>query len=140
MLLQPVPDVDNTHYFLMLGANPLASNGSMWTVPDVRRRLKELKTRGGKLLVVDPRRTETAELASEHLFIKPGSDAAFLLAVLHVLFRDDLVAPGALAAFTDGLSEVGEAVAELTPSWAAELTGIAADEIECITHEFSDAP
>jgi len=140
MLLQPVPDVDNTHYFLMLGANPLASNGSMWTVPDVRRRLKELKTRGGKLLVVDPRRTETAELASEHLFIKPGSDSAFLLAVLHVLFRDDLVAPGALAAFTDGLSEVGESVAELTPSWAAKLTGIAADEIERIAHEFSDAP
>ena len=71
MLLQPVPDVDRTQYFLMLGANPLASNGSMWTVPDVRRRLKALTARGGKLVVIDPRRTETAELASEHLFIRP---------------------------------------------------------------------
>ena len=74
MLLHPIPDVDRTHYFLMLGANPLASNGSIWTVPDVRQRLKDLKSRGGKLVVVDPRRTETAELASEHLFIRPGCD------------------------------------------------------------------
>ena len=139
MLLQPVPDVDRTQYFLMLGANPLASNGSMWTVPDVRRRLKALTARGGKLVVIDPRRTETAELASEHLFIRPGSDAAFLLAVLHVLFRDDRVAPGPLSAFTDGLDAVGEAVKQLTPAWAAEKTGISAPDIERIAHEFSRA-
>ncbi|MDG2459966.1 MAG: molybdopterin-dependent oxidoreductase [Luminiphilus sp.] len=139
MLLQPVPDVDNTDYFLMLGANPLASNGSMWTVPDVRRRLKALTSRGGKLLVIDPRRTETAELASEHLFIQPGSDAAFLLAVLHVLFRDDLIKPGPLAAFTDGLSEMGESVTALTPSWASALTGIPSGDIERVAHEFAEA-
>jgi len=139
MLLQPVPDVDRTQYFLMLGANPLASNGSMWTVPDVRRRLKALTARGGKLVVIDPRRTETAELASEHLFIRPGSDAAFLLAVLHVLFRDDRVAPGPLSDFTDGLEAVGEAVKHLTPAWAAEKTGISASDIERIAHEFSRA-
>jgi len=139
MLLQPVPDVDRTQYFLMLGANPLASNGSMWTVPDVRRRLKALTARGGKLVVIDPRRTETAELASEHLFIRPGSDAAFLLAVLHVLFRDDRVAPGPLSDFTDGLEAVGEAVKHLTPAWAAEKTGIGASDIERIAHEFSRA-
>ena len=101
MLLNPIPDVDRTHYFLMLGANPLASNGSIWTVPDVRKRLKDLKARGGKLVVVDPRRTETAELASEHLFIRPGTDAAFLLAIIHVLFRDDRVNPGVLADFVE---------------------------------------
>ena len=139
MLLHPIPDVDRTHYFLMLGANPLASNGSIWTVPDVRQRLKDLKSRGGKLVVVDPRRTETAELASEHLFIRPGSDAAFLLAMIHVLFRDDLVAPGPLAAFTDGLDEVANAVTELTPGWAAPITGIAADDIERIAHELAQA-
>ncbi|MCH1579568.1 MAG: molybdopterin-dependent oxidoreductase [Luminiphilus sp.] len=139
MLLQPVPDVDRTHYFLMLGANPLASNGSMWTVPDVRRRLKALKARGGKLVVIDPRRTETAELASEHFFIRPGSDAAFLLAVIHVLFRDDLISLGLLSGFTDGLDDVAKAVSHLTPLWAAERTGIAASDIERIAHDFSRA-
>ena len=139
MLLHPIPDVDRTHYFLMLGANPLASNGSIWTVPDVRQRLKELKSRGGKLVVVDPRRTETAELASEHLFIRPGSDAAFLLAMIHVLFRDDLVAPGPLGDFTDGLDEVAAAVSELSPDWAAPLTGIEADDIVRIAHELAEA-
>ena len=135
MLLQPVPDVDRTDYFLMLGANLLASNGSMWTVPDVRRRLKALKSRGGKLVVIDPRRTETAELATEHLFIRPGSDAAFLLALIHVLFRDDLIALGNLAAFTDGVDEIGPAVCNLTPEWAAQRTGISAADIERIAHE-----
>ncbi len=139
MLLQPVPDVDRTDYFLMLGANPLASNGSMWTVPDVRRRLKALKSRGGKLVVIDPRRTETAELATEHLFIRPGSDAAFLLALIHVLFRDDLIALGNLAAFTDGVDEIGQAVCNLTPEWAAQRTGISAADIERIAHEFARA-
>ena len=139
MLLQPVPDVDRTDYFLMLGANPLASNGSMWTVPDVRRRLKALKSRGGKLVVIDPRRTETAELATEHLFIRPGSDAAFLLALIHVLFRDDLIALGSLAAFTDGVDEIGQAVSNLTPAWAAERTGISAADIDRIAHEFARA-
>ena len=139
MLLHPIPDVDRTHYFLMLGANPLASNGSIWTVPDVRQRLKDLKSRGGKLVVVDPRRTETAELASEHLFIRPGSDAAFLLAMINVLFRDDLVAPGPLGDFTDGLDEVAAAVSELSPDWAAPLTGIEADDIVRIAHELAEA-
>ena len=139
MLLHPIPDVDRTHYFLMLGANPLASNGSIWTVPDVRQRLKDLKSRGGKLVVVDPRRTETAELASEHLFIRPGSDAAFPLAMIHVLFRDDLVAPGPLGDFTDGLDEVAAAVSELSPDWAAPLTGIEADDIVRIAHELAEA-
>ena len=139
MLLHPIPDVDRTHYFLMLGANPLASNGSIWTVPDVRQRLKDLKSRGGKLVVVDPRRTETAELASEHLFIRPGTDAAFLLAMIHVLFRDDLVAPGPLATFTDGLAEVAGAVSRLSPDWASALTGIAAGDIERIAHELAQA-
>ena len=139
MLLNPIPDVDRTHYFLMLGANPLASNGSIWTVPDVRKRLKDLKARGGKLVVVDPRRTETAELASEHLFIRPGTDAAFLLAIIHVLFRDDRVNPGVLADFTDGLETVEQAVADLTPEWASPLTGIDADDIVRIAHELADA-
>ena len=116
MLLMPIPDIDRTDYFLMLGANPIASNGSIWTVPDVRKRIKDLTGRGGKLVVIDPRRTETAELASEHHFIRPGTDAALLLALLHVIFRDKLTSLGALAEFTDGLEEVQTAVASLTLS------------------------
>ena len=83
--LFPIPDIDRTDYFLMLGANPIASNGSIWTVPDVKKRIKALQARGGKLVVIDPRRTETAELASEHHFISPGTDALFLLAVLNTI-------------------------------------------------------
>jgi len=78
-LLFPIPDIDRSEYFLMLGANPVASNGSIWTVPGVRQRIKALRARGGKLVVIDPRRTETAALADEHHFIRPGSDALFLL-------------------------------------------------------------
>ena len=84
--LFPIPDIDRSDYFLMLGANPIASNGSIWTVPDVKKRIKDFKARGGKLVLLDPRRTETAELASEHHFITPGTDALFLLAILNTIF------------------------------------------------------
>ena len=89
--------------------------------------------------MVDPRRTETAELASEHLFIRPGTDAAFLLAIIHVLFRDDRVNPGVLADFTDGLEEVEKSVADLTPEWASPPTGIDSLDIVRIAHELADA-
>ncbi len=84
-LLVPIPDLDRTGYLLALGANPLASNGSMMTAPDVRARLRAIQQRGGRVVVVDPRRTETARIADEHLFIRPGTDALFLFAVLHEL-------------------------------------------------------
>ena len=72
----PIPDIDRTHYFLVLGANPLVSNGSMMTAPDMPGRLRALKARGGRLVVVDPLRTRTADLADEHLRIRPGTDAS----------------------------------------------------------------
>src|SRR5919205_3454483 len=87
----PVPDVDRTDYLLMLGANPFASNGSLMTAPDIPGRLKALRARGGRLVVVDPRRTKTAEEADEHVFIRPGSDAHFLFGIVHTLFADGLV-------------------------------------------------
>ena len=139
MLLSPIPDIDRTHYFLMLGANPLASNGSIWTVPDVRKRIKDLTARGGKLVVIDPRKTETAELASEHHFIRPGTDAAFLLGLIHVLFRDNLVELGKLAGVVDGIAEVREAVSALDPEWAAAATGIEEHDITRIAHDLSTA-
>ena len=89
----PVPDVDRTDYLLVLGANPLASNGSLMTAPDMRGRLRALRARGGRIVVVDPRRSRTAEEADEHLFIRPGTDALFLFALVHVLEAEGLVTP-----------------------------------------------
>ncbi len=137
--LFPIPDIDRSEYFLMLGANPLASNGSIWTVPDVKKRIKDLKHRGGQLLVVDPRRTETAELANEHLAIVPGSDALFLAALLNTLFTEGLTNPRALASFTQGLEEVAAAVVDFTPEYAEQHTGIAADTIRRIARDFAAA-
>src|SRR3989440_1935067 len=103
----PVPDLDRTEYLLMLGANPLQSNGSLMTSPDVRGRLRKIRARGGKLVVIDPRRTRTAEEADEHHFIRPRTDAHFLFALVHVLFEEGLADPGErLAELCDGLDEL----------------------------------
>ncbi|MDH3994710.1 MAG: molybdopterin-dependent oxidoreductase, partial [Gammaproteobacteria bacterium] len=137
--LFPIPDIDRTDYFLMLGANPLASNGSLWTVPDVKKRIKALTARGGKLVVIDPRHTETAKLASEHHFITPGTDALFLLALLHTLFDEGLANPGHLSQFITGLDEVEQAIADFTADFAAAHTGIAATDIRRIARDLAGA-
>lgn len=137
--LFPIPDIDHTDYFLMLGANPLASNGSLWTVPDVKKRIKALKARGGRLVVIDPRRTETARLASEHHFVTPGTDALFLLGLLHTLFEEKLVDPAHLADFTTGLAEVEQAIAGFTPEFSADHTGIDAADTRRIARELAAA-
>lgn len=137
--LFPIPDIDRSDYFLMLGANPLASNGSIWTVPDVKKRIKDMQARGGKLVVLDPRRTETAALADEHLFVAPGSDALFLAAVLHTLFDEGLAEPGRLQDFVTGLDKVATAVAPFTPEHAAIHTGIDAETTRRIAREFAAA-
>ena len=115
----PIPDVDRTQHLLMLGANPLASNGSLMTAPDMRGRLKALRARGGKLVVVDPRRSRTAEVADEHHPIRPGTDAHLLFALVHVLFAEGLAAPGRLAELTDGIDEVEELAQPFTPEAVA---------------------
>lgn len=137
--LFPIPDIDRTNYFLMLGANPIASNGSIWTVPDVRKRIKALKARGGKLVVIDPRQTETAALADEHHFIKPGTDALFLLAILNTLFEEGLERLDHLGDFTEGLDVVREAVADFTPEHAERHTGIDAGTTRSIARDFAAA-
>ncbi|MGH8528238.1 MAG: molybdopterin oxidoreductase family protein [Nevskiales bacterium] len=137
--LLPIPDIERTQYFLVLGANPMASNGSLMTVPDFRGRLKELQARGGKMVVIDPRRTETAEVADEHLFIRPGSDAALLFALLNTLFDEGLANLRQLADFTDGMEEVRTAVAGFTPERVAGVTGIKAGDIRRIAREFAAA-
>lgn len=139
-LLVPVPDIDRADFILMLGANPLASNGSMWTVPGVGKRLEDLQGRGGRLVVIDPRRTETARSADEHQFIRPGSDAAFLFALLHTIFEEGLAQPGRLAGMADGLEAVREAVRPFTPEAAARATGIEAEAIRRLARAFASAP
>ncbi|MGN9911487.1 molybdopterin-dependent oxidoreductase [Phytohabitans sp. LJ34] len=135
-LLIPIPDIDHTSYFLVFGANPLASNGSLMTVPDVRRRLTDLRARGGKLVVFDPRRTETAAIADEHHFVRPGTDAALLLALLHCVLADGSATP---TPGVDGLDEVRAAVAGFTPERAAAVTGVDAAVIRRVAREFAAA-
>ncbi len=125
----PVPDIERCDFLLMLGANPMASNGSLWTVPDFRGKAKALQARGGKLVVVDPRRTETARLADRHLFIRPGSDVFFLLGMAQVLFEEGLVRLGTLEGHLNGVEEVREAVLPFTPERVAVRCGIEAAAI-----------
>jgi anaerobic selenocysteine-containing dehydrogenase len=135
----PIPDIDHTNYFLILGGNPVASNGSMMTVPDVTKRLTEITKRGGKVVVIDPRRTETAEIASEHHFIKPGTDAALLMAMINTLKTENLFRishPEKL----NGLDLALASIADITPEVAAISTGIDAATIRRIARDFAAAP
>ncbi len=136
-----VPDLDRTDHLLLLGANPLASNGSLMTAPDVRGRLRALRARGGKLVVIDPRRSRTAEEADEHHFIRPGTDAHLLFALVHVLFEEGLADPGErLTDMSDGLDEVRELATPFTPEDVAEVCGIPAADIRRIARELAAAP
>src|SRR6266849_10848 len=138
-LLLPVPDLDRTKFFLILGANPAVSNGSMMTAPGMSRRLQEICQRGGKVILIDPRFTETARLADRHLFIKPGTDVLLLLALLHVIFDEGLSRLGPLAAFTKGVDVIGELVAEFPPDKVAAITGIDSEQIRVLAREFAAA-
>ena len=137
--LIPVPDIDRTEYFLILGANPLASNGSLMTSPDIINRLEAIRKRGGKIVLIDPRRTETTRVADEHFFIKPASDAFLLLAMVNTLFAEGFVKPDRLAEFTEGVETLRSVSAEFTPEMAEGLTGISASEIRRLTREFAAA-
>ncbi|MFF0746276.1 molybdopterin oxidoreductase family protein [Streptomyces sp. NPDC004111] len=136
----PVPDLDRTDHLLLLGANPLDSNGSLCTAPDFPGRLKALRARGGTLTVVDPRRTRTAKLADRHLAIRPGADAALLAALAHVLFAEELVALGELTDRVTGVDEVAAAVAGFTPEAVAGVCDLPADEIRAVARELATAP
>jgi anaerobic selenocysteine-containing dehydrogenase len=136
----PVPDVDRTDYLLLLGANPLASNGSLLTAPDMKGRLRRLRARGGRLVVIDPRRSLTAAEASAHHFIRPGTDAHFLFALVHVLCAEDLVRPGRLAEHLAGLEEVRTLARDFAPEAVAEVCGIPAGTMRAIARELAAAP
>ncbi len=135
-----LPDMSRTDYLLVLGANPLVSNGSMWTVPDFRGKAKALQARGGRMVVIDPRRTETAAVADAHHFIRPNSDVFLLAAMVHTLFADGLVKLGAVADWVNGVTAVQQAVAPFTPEAVAARCGIAAGTIHALTRELAAAP
>jgi anaerobic selenocysteine-containing dehydrogenase len=135
-----VPDVDRTDHLLMLGANPLASNGSLLTAPDMRGRLRAIRARGGKVVVVDPRRTRTAREADEHHFIRPGTDALLLFALVHTLFDERLEDLGTVAPHVAGLDEVRDLATGFAPEEVADACGIAADEIRRMARELAAAP
>ena len=133
-ILMPVPDIDRTDLMIVLGANPLASNGSIMTAPDMRARLKAIRDRGGKVIVLDPRRTETADKADRHLFIRPGTDPVLLLAMANVMFADGLRPTRVPLA---GVDELRAAAAPWTPERAAAITGVAADDIRMLARSLA---
>ncbi|HEU0183994.1 MAG TPA: molybdopterin-dependent oxidoreductase [Blastocatellia bacterium] len=125
----PTPDIERTDFLLILGANPVVSNGSLWTVPNFRGKAKAMQARGGRIVVVDPRRSETAEIADQHLFVRPGGDVFFLLGMAHTLFDEKLVRLGRLAEYVAGVEAVESAVANFPAEKVAARCGIAAGRI-----------
>ncbi len=139
MLSVPIPDVDRCDHLLLLGANPLVSNGSLLTAPNMRGRLRAIRERGGKVVVVDPRRTRTAEEASEHHFIRPGTDALLLAAMACTIVEEGLEDVDGLAAHLNGLDEVCALVREFPPEAVADACGIEAGEILRMARELAAA-
>ncbi len=139
-LIVPVPDVDRTDFLLMLGANPYASNGSLATAPDWPGRIEALRARGGKLVVVDPRRSRTAAEADEWIAVRPGSDPFLLAAMVRVLLDEVLVDLGDVAAYVEGLDRLGPAVAAFGPDDVAGITGVDAATIRRLARELAAAP
>ncbi len=139
-LTVPVPDVDRTDFLLMLGANPYASNGSLATAPDWPGRIGALLDRGGRLVVVDPRRTETADAASQHLAIRPGADPFLLMALVNVLAAEGLIRLGRLEPYVTGVDEVVGLAAPFTPEAVAPATGLAPGDIRALAHDLAAAP
>ncbi|WP_101833447.1 molybdopterin oxidoreductase family protein [Frankia canadensis] len=135
-----VPDVDRTDYLLVLGANPAESNGSLMTAPDMPGRLRALRARGGRLVVVDPRRTRTAELADEHVTLRPGTDAYFLFAVVHVLVAEGLVRLGHLDGLVNGVADVGRLATAFPPEAVASRCAVPAGTIRRLARELAAAP
>jgi len=138
-LLMSVPDVDRCDLFVMLGANPLVSNGSIMSAPGMKRRLDAIKARGGRVVVFDPRRTETARVAMEHHFVRPGTDALVLLSMLHVVFAENLVRLGRFAGYVTELDDLRHAAAGFPPEDTADVTGVPAAVVRGLARDVATA-
>lgn len=135
----PVPDIDRTDFMLVLGADPFSSNGSLWTVPDVPGRFKDLQKRGGSFVVVDPRRSRTAAAADQHVVIRPGTDVFLLLALIHELFAQDLVNLRDLAEHVTDHTGIRQHVAPFSPEAVAERTGVEVETIRALARRLAEA-
>ncbi|MDP3249252.1 MAG: molybdopterin oxidoreductase family protein [Polaromonas sp.] len=135
-----VPDITRCDFLLVLGANPLASNGSLWTVPDFKGKAKAMQARGGKMVVIDPRRTETAAMADAHHFIRPGADVFLLLGLVHTLFEEKLVRLGRIAPLVHGVNAVEAAVKDFSADVVAPRCGIEADTIRALARQLANTP
>jgi anaerobic selenocysteine-containing dehydrogenase len=137
----PVPDIDRTDYLVIMGANPYASNGSLCTAPDFPGRLEALRARGGKVVVVDPRRTKTAAEADEWIAVVPGTDGLLLMAIVHTLFEEGLVAVGVQAQhLVEGVDELRGAASDFAPERVADVCGVDAAVIRRLARELAAAP
>jgi anaerobic selenocysteine-containing dehydrogenase len=139
LALIPVPDLDRTDFLLVFGANPIVSNGSLMTAPNIKGRLRAIRDRGGRIVVVDPRRTETAEVADEHVAIRPGTDALLLAAMLHVVFAEGPVRLGRFEGRVKNLAALAALVGELSPERVASRTGVAPETTRRLAGEFARA-
>jgi anaerobic selenocysteine-containing dehydrogenase len=133
----PVPDLERTDFILICGANPVVSNGSLMTAPNMRRRLRAIRERGGRVVVVDPRRTETADVADEHVPIRPGTDALLFAAMLNVLFAEGLTRLHALHDRVRHVDVLADAVRDLTPERTAQATGVPAATVRRLAIELA---
>lgn len=134
-----VPDLDRTDHLVVIGANPLVSNGSLATAADFGGKLKALRKRGGRLVVIDPARTRTAAMADHHIAPRPGTDAALLLAVVHTLFDEGLVDLGDLAGHVTGVDDVRVLATDFAPEAVAAHCGVSAEEIRTVAREIAGA-
>lgn len=139
-MLMPIPDINRTDYMIIMGANPIASNGSIMTAPGVGNRLKNIQARGGKFIVIDPRKTETAKISSEHFFIKPDKDVYFLLAMLRIITKEKKYKLGHLTTIVNDLEKTLNLANQFSPEKVADVTGIAATDIIRITNEYINTP
>ncbi len=138
-LLVPLPDIDRTDYLIIFGANPVVSNGSLMTAPGIPKRLKAIRERGGKIAVIDPRKTETSAIADTHIYIKPGTDVLMLLSMLHVVFKESLHNMADAANYTHGIEKIEQLVSKYPPESTAKMTGVDAGQIEKLVREFCQA-
>ncbi len=139
-LLFPIPDIDHTDLFILMGSNPAASNGSLMTAPDYLGRLKAIRRRGGKVILIDPRRTETARVADQHVFVRPGTDALLLLGMINTLFDEGLVETGRLKAHIDDIAQIQLFSSDFSAETVAPLTGVDADQIKTLARKLATTP
>ncbi len=138
--LIPVPDVDRTQLFVCIGGNPVASGGSIMGAPGFEKRVAALRARGGRFVVVDPRRTESADVADEHLPIRPGTDVFLLLGLLHEVFAAGRADLGHLAGRVAGLETLRDSVLSFDPAQLAARTGVPPERVAALARDIAAEP